>query len=171
MRRTAPALGLCVVTTLLIPTSGAAPEAGTPWAAGLRQVDHALGRGSVAAAVRAWHDADVQALESRRWEGLVEVADAYLRIGQASGFAAPSRQKARQLYLAALFRARAAGDLDGVLRVADAFAVLGDRDVVTQCLVVARDLAARGDASARYRVDQFEQRPVRAAMGGAGAHR
>jgi hypothetical protein len=113
----------------------------------------------IAEAVRAWHDAYVTALGSRRWEGMVEVGDAYLRIGDLSGFRKESEAKARRIYMSALFQARAQGSLDGVLRVADAFLVLGDREVVYQCLRIAESLADRGrDASARARVRAFEAR-------------
>jgi len=136
---------------------GGSPSA--PWTTYLRQVNEALARKNVSAAVRAWHDAYVTALGSRRWEGMVEVGDAYLRIGDLSGFRKESEAKARRIYLGALFQARAQGSLDGVLRVADAFLVLGDREVVYQCLRIAESLADRGrDASARARVRAFEAR-------------
>jgi hypothetical protein len=136
---------------------GGSPSA--PWTTYLRQVNEALAQKNVGAAVRAWHDAYVTALGSRHWEGMVEVGDAYLRIGDLSGFRKESEAKARRIYLSALFQARAQGSLDGVLRVADAFLVLGDREVVYQCLRIAESLADRGrDASARVRVRAFEAR-------------
>jgi hypothetical protein len=49
--------------------------------------------------------------------------------------------RARDLYLSALFRARDAGSLDGVLRLAAAFDSLGDREVALQALRMARRLA------------------------------
>jgi hypothetical protein len=47
----------------------------------------------------------------------------------------------RDLYLSALARASRAGSLDGVLRLATAFAELGDDEVLTHSLRIARRLA------------------------------
>jgi hypothetical protein len=110
----------------------------------LRLVDDALRRGDVSAAVRAWHDAHRAALGSRQWEPMLAVGDARLRVGAASGFVREARSAARQHYLAALFRARQRGAVDGVLRVAEAFAALGDREVVEGALRIAQELANRG---------------------------
>jgi len=46
-------------------------------------------------------------------------------------------------FLAALFRARQQSALDGVLRAAEAFVTLGDIEVVTQCVRIAKLLAAQ----------------------------
>ncbi|MGH7322766.1 MAG: hypothetical protein ACRELA_24530 [Candidatus Rokuibacteriota bacterium] len=67
--------------------------------------------------------------------------------------------KARRLYLAALFRSREQNSVDGVLRAAQAFAALGDGEVVEVCLSVAQDVAAQtGDPQADVRVHAFRQR-------------
>lgn len=126
------------------------------WAGYLQEVNEALAKKNVSAAVRAWHNAYVTALESRRWEGMIEVGDAYLRIGEVSGIREASKPKARTIYLAAFFRARQQGSIDGVLRTVEAFAALGDREVVGQGLRVAEQMAARArDAQARDRVRTF----------------
>ena len=66
----------------------------------------------------------------------------------------PPRRPAR-LTLAALFRTRSQGATDGVL-VAQAFADLGDRQVVEQCLQIAAGLATQsGDGAALARPDSF----------------
>lgn len=121
-----------------VPGRGIGPA---PWAGHLQRVDAALARGDVPTAFSAWRAAYGTALGSRRWDGFADVGDAYLRIGRASG--APSRAvpRARDLYLSALFRARDAGSLDGVLRIAAAFERLGDRAVAAQALGMARRLA------------------------------
>ena len=111
-----------------------------PWAVHLATVDAALAAGDVPAALSAWHEAYGAALASRRWEGFADVGDAYLRIGHASSAPARAVPRARDLYLSALFRARDAGSLDGVLRIATAFAALGDHDVTVQALRMARRL-------------------------------
>ena len=123
--------------------NGAAPANRPPWSTHIRALEDALAQNNQSAAVRAWHAAHVAAFASRRWDGLIEVGDAYLKIGEASGSPRSAFAKARELYLTALFRARELGDADGALRVAQAFAALGEREVTEQCLVVARDLAAR----------------------------
>ena len=121
---------------------GPAARGGTaPWAAPLTTVDAALAAGDVAAARSAWQVAYGAALGSRRWEGFADAADAYLRIGRASSAPDSAAPRARDLYLSALFRARDAGSLDGVLRIAAAFDNLGDRDVTVQALRMARRLA------------------------------
>jgi len=109
--------------------------------AGLTAVDAALAAGDVQAALRAWHEAYGATMGSRRWEGYADAGDAYLRIARASGSPAGSVLRARDLYLSALFRASGAGSLDGVLRLASAFVELGDDEVVTHSLRIARRLA------------------------------
>lgn len=135
-------------------------EAGdAPWTAHIRKADQALAERNVSAAELAWHEAFIAALRSRHWRGLVEVGDAYLRIGEVAGARKASEAKARQLYLAALFRARQQGSVEGVLRTAEAFAALGDREVVDQCLRIAEGLAAQArDAQARALVRAFAER-------------
>ncbi len=89
------------------------------------------------AALRAWHDAYAAALASRGWEPMLEVGDAALGLGDAAGTPEAARARARRAYLHAFTRARRAGSVDGVLRAAQAFADLGDREVAAQCLDVA----------------------------------
>lgn len=101
----------------------------TPWMVHVRTMDEALAKKKISAAMRAWHHAYDAALESQHWEGLVEVANASLRIGDVAGLRKTSEVKARWIYLAALLRAREQRSLDGVLRTAEAFAALGDREV------------------------------------------
>lgn len=126
---------------------------GARWTSHIARADEALVRRDLRAAERAWHDAYVSALGSGRWEGMLEVGDAALRIGRLAGAFEASRASARQAYLGALVRARRTGSLDGVLRAAEAFAALGDRAVVDQCLGVGDELAGRAkDRQARVRV-------------------
>jgi len=114
-----------------------------PWAPHIGRVDEALAQKNFSVAVRAWGDAYGAALGSRRWEGMIAVGDAYLRIGDRLAYRRAFVAKAREAYLAAVFRARHQRSLDGVLRAAEAFAALGDRQVVAQCLTIAKDLAGR----------------------------
>jgi hypothetical protein len=103
-------------------------------------------------AARVWQEARSAALRSGAWSALVEVGDASLRIGELAAARGGARAEARGLYLRALFQARAQGSLDGVLRVTEAFAGLGDQDVVERGLRVARQLAAAQGPAAWDRV-------------------
>jgi hypothetical protein len=127
-----------------------------PWARHLATVDTALAVDDVPAALSAWGEAYSAALGSRRWEGYADVSDAYLRIGRVADVPGSAVPRARELYLTALFRARDAGSLDGVLRVAVAFAALGDHEVTTEVLRMARRLAPRPDPATRARLTKLE---------------
>lgn len=131
-----------------------------PWSGAIRQVDEALAQQKVREAERAWLDAFVAALKSGRWEGMVEVGDGYVRLGQLSEIPRASVEaKAHRIYQAALFRARQQESIDGVLRTAEAFAALGDREGVEQAARIAETLAAQGrDAQTKNRVRAFRER-------------
>jgi hypothetical protein len=51
------------------------------WKAHLHLVETELASGHVDVAVRAWHDAYGAALESRGWESMIAVGDAFMKIG------------------------------------------------------------------------------------------
>jgi hypothetical protein len=136
--------GLSAVKRLPRPAPPA-PRVATPWATSLAAVDEALARGDVRGALRAWQPAHGAALGHRRWDGLLEVGEARLRIERAAGVVRDGsvrdgKEQARLLYLMALFRARDAGSVDGVLRVATAFATLGDREVAERAVEIAAAL-------------------------------
>ena len=118
----------------------------------LARVDAALASHDLRTARDVVRDAYAAAVTSRRWEPLLQVGDAQLRVEGASGYPTLGKASARANYLSALFRARDQRSLDGVLQAADAFSRLGDASVVRQALVVARDLAGR-DPVAQARVD------------------
>jgi hypothetical protein len=126
------------------------------WVDHVRRVDESLALKDLGAAIRAWHEAYGAALGSRSWEGMADVADAYLRIGEAAGLRKAWEPRAREAYLNALFRARRDGSLYGVLRVAQAFAALGDCEVVKQCLKIAERLAG-DERDLRARVQAFRE--------------
>jgi len=129
------------------------------WSAQLQQVDDALARNDVASAEMRWREAYAAALKSRHWEGMVAVGDAYRRLGDRGGFREVSEAKAHKAYLAALFRARSQGSLEGVLRSAQGFADLGDHRIVERCIRVARSVAAATrDPRAEERVRIFAER-------------
>jgi hypothetical protein len=131
------------------------PSAITPWAAPIAAVDEALAQGDVAGAMNAWLPAHGVALRDRRWEGLVEVGDARLRIERASGVERNGKEQARVVYLMALFRARDEHSVRGLLRVANAFAALGDRDVAERAVRIAATIEKRQQASEPASVPMF----------------
>jgi hypothetical protein len=97
------------------------------WHAHLQRFDAALAVDRARAA-RAWQDAWGAALATRQWAPLIAVGDAALRDRESSAALHGPRAAARQAYMAALFRARATGSQEGMLRAAAAFAALGDVD-------------------------------------------
>ena len=110
----------------------------------LADMDAAIARQDQTRAVSAWRDAYGLALGARRWDALADVGDAALRldalVGRPHGYPSGFRAEARQAYLRAVFQARAQHAPEGIERVADAFAALGDRDMATQvrAIVVTR---------------------------------
>lgn len=134
----------------------AAPTA--PWAAHIREVDEALAEKNVGVAERAWQEAYLAALGGRGWEGLIAVGDAARRIAAVAGPHPGPEAKVLQTYLLALVRARHQGSLDGVLRTGEAFASLGDREVVAFCIRIAESLTAHAhDARARSRLRALKE--------------
>jgi hypothetical protein len=127
----------------------------------LERLERALARGDDRAAARAWHDAHVSALRGD-WRARVAVGDAALRLGDTGPDAQPAQARARQSYLAALLVARAEGSWEGVVRVAEAFAALGDEEPAVESLRVADALAPPADAALRGRRDALRARLSRA---------
>jgi hypothetical protein len=124
-----------------------------PWTTHIAVMDRAVAEGNVTAAVRAWRQAYLLAVNDMGWHGLIDVASACRRIGAIPGFAKTSDDRARETYWLALFRARRQGSLEGVLQSAEAFGALGDRAMVEQCIRVAERLAAlNSDGAAPARV-------------------
>ena len=133
-----------------------------PWTIHVERMDQALAQRDVTAAESAWHDAYTAALGTReRWDGPLEAGNAYLRIGQLAKGRKVAEPTARWLYLTALFRARRLSSLDGVLGTAEAFAGLGDREVVDQCAAVAITLGRR--SSERHALERVKVAPTRLA--------
>ena len=142
------------------------PEAQLSWQARLLRVEQAMADADYVRAELLWRDAYAAALKSRHWEGMVAVADTYRALGARAGFPAPAVAKARQAYLAALFRARSEGSLAGVLITADRFAELRDREVVEQCIRVAKKVAAQSrDPYAAEHLRAFVERWAASAQG------
>jgi hypothetical protein len=125
----------------------------------------ALSQRDLTAAERALREAHVAALRTRTWRPLIEVGDAAIRLSAADASRSAHVTRARELYLAALTRARADRSIDGVLQVAEAFQGIGDHRVVEQCLLVAERLGASADSEVvvRLRALTEEALDVRAA--------
>lgn len=102
----------------------------------LLSVDAALARKDRSRAIYEWRNAYGQALRTHGWEAMAAVGDAAVRIdalaGRPGGHPTGFRAEARQAYLLALFRARDARRPDGIERVAEAFASLGDAEMAAR---------------------------------------
>lgn len=148
---------LAAVAEIATGRGGAAIDAGASdrtRQAMLVRVDEALAQHDVATALRAWQQAYELARQSRSWRGLVEAADAHVRIAAVASASAAAAPRARELYLAALGRARADRSVEGAVRTAEGFAALGDREVTELALRIAASLAARSsDSAAAERVE------------------
>lgn len=135
------------------------PAAPATWHVHLKLADQSLGQNDVSRALRAWSDAYGAALAVRNWEAMVDVGESALRIGQAARSAAGARSDAHHAYLSALVRARRDRSVEGMVRVAEAFAALGDRPVASYSLEVAARMAAEsGDDRALEHVRAAEAR-------------
>jgi hypothetical protein len=107
-------------------------------------------------AQRVRENARLAAGEGPGWEALIEAGRACLRLGGGTGGPPTAKLAARRAYFAALYRACRENSFDGILRAAEAFADLGDRDVVEECLGLAA-LRAEGEQT-RRRVAAFGER-------------
>ncbi len=107
------------------------------WHDALARIDDSVRVGNTGAAVAAWREAYRLAARSGEWSDMADVGDAALRIGDVPEFSETVAAAARRSYVTALYRADAARSVDGVLRAAEGFAVLGDRAVVAACLGMA----------------------------------
>ncbi len=135
------------------------------WTLHLRRSDEALRLKDTKTAQQHWHEAYWAARGRLSWEGMLDVGDASLRIGEVTRGREPAKSKARSLYTDALLRARSQGSLDGVLRAGEAFAALGDHEVVSQAIRIAEGLAAEGHdpyapARVRFITDRLTTRFV-----------
>jgi len=122
-------------------TQDAVDAADAPWTGPLKTADQALAQGDVVGMLRAWNAAYLAAQRSRCWTSAVAVGDAALRIGWSTGLHVAFEAEARDAYFLALGRARLQGAVEGVLRVAQGFAALGDDDLVEQCVHLVERLA------------------------------
>jgi hypothetical protein len=128
----------------------------------IHTVEAALSRGDVGAAEQVAQQAYASARGSRSWESMVAVGDAYRRIAEVSSMRPHALAKARDAYWAGLFRARQQQSLPGVFQVAEAFATLGDRELVNTSLRIAESVAAQvADPQARGQAQASVERLAR----------
>jgi hypothetical protein len=114
-----------------------------------------------------WHDAGRNGTQRLSAGGLVLAAIVMIAIGAPTpptprwefSIDAAERwppavrpiERARAEALSTLFRARARGSVEGVVGACETFAALGDREVVTACVRVARGLAGGDRVEDRLR--------------------
>lgn len=103
----------------------------------LAAMDDALRGNNPGAAMHDWQAAYGLALGLRRWDAMLSIGDAALRL-EASARRDPTahpgrfRAAARQAYLWALFQARSERSPEGIDRVAQAFAAIGDTEMAAR---------------------------------------
>ena len=120
--------------------AGGEGEVPAPWQRSIKELERALERGDVRAAMRAREDARLAALASPRWEGMLAVGDATIRLARRAGLEPAMEPAVRRAYWSALVRARRQGSVDGALRVSEAFADLGDHAMARKGFAVAQAL-------------------------------
>jgi hypothetical protein len=139
-----------------------------PWALHLRAADDALAGGNVRAAEQAMHAAYLEAIVSQRWEGMVDVGEAYHRLGDVGGSREGSRAKVLRSYAGAVVTARRQGSIEGLLRAAEAYAASGYREAALRIISLAEYMAARGhERNALSPLPVFRER-VAPSSSGAG---
>jgi hypothetical protein len=147
--------GVAVMMAMVSPVSAVRAADGTAGepAAALRAIEEAVGRGDRPAAERLRRELHAEALASRRWQAWLLAGHAALAVGGGASDAGAMRATARRAYLSALFQARAQGSVEGVLQAAEAFARLGDHEVVEGALRIAERMpGARAAASEMERI-------------------
>lgn len=143
-------VGMLLVIAVTLAAGGAKrgePSAAAPWDLYILAMDDALARDDFYAADLARRTAQLMATGSRRWDALVAAGDANLRFVTFPGASPTLRSEARRLYRSALLRAHEQGSIEGVLRVSEAFAAVGDKEQAREGLAMALAMAAAGDGS------------------------
>jgi hypothetical protein len=140
-------------------TPAARFEEDIEWTVRLRDAEAALAAGQTHVTMVQLRAAHRAALRTGRWGAMVEVGDAARRAGEAVTPPPRALPTASRAYLAGLARAREQNSVEGVLRVAEGFAALDDREMVEHCIGVAGTLAQRaGGDQAVVRVLAFTER-------------
>jgi hypothetical protein len=135
-------------------SSRGAPAIVEEWNADLAAVDRAVAANDIARASDRWRAAYGSALRSQRWEPMLAAGDAAVRIARAVGPTDRFDAAARQCYLGALFRARDEQSIEGVLRVAEALAQLGDTEVARGAVRMADGLLRPARPAPVFRIEE-----------------
>jgi hypothetical protein len=147
-----------VVTVILVadvtPAARVARE-DLDWTQRMREAQTALAAGDAGTALARLRTAHQAALRTGQWEALVEVGDAARRAGPLVRPPSRAAATASRAYLAGLVRAREQRSVEGVLRVAEGFESLGDREMVEYCIGVAGSLAEHHGGERPSRVHAF----------------
>jgi hypothetical protein len=122
------------------------------WDHYIQAMDDALMRGDFYAADLARQTAYLMALGSRRWEAMAAVGAAYLRFADFPGARPTLRLEARRIYRSALLRAGQQDSIEGVLRVSEALAALGDTHGAREGLAMAGPWQQRAADRTTWRV-------------------
>jgi hypothetical protein len=129
------------------------------WSEHLRRVDAALAAGDGEAAARSWLAAMRSARTEARWEGLLAVGAARIKVAEFTNGRKEAEAKARELFLLALFHARKQASVVGLLRCAESLAALGDYQLADQALRIAEVFAeAPDDVNALTQLRQIIRR-------------
>ncbi len=136
------------------PTGPVTGESQAFWKTAIDKTDEVLATGNVTAALQEWRTAYRSAMKAGGWEAFIEVGDAYRRIGVVARQSESFDPKAREIYMIALSQARRLECVECLLRVAEAFAALGDREHLMLSVRLA-DLLATQDPEAEADVRAF----------------
>jgi hypothetical protein len=153
--------GVCVLA-LLAMTAGAAGQVLTGHSPGPLSPAPPPGNNETGAhleaALPALDRAYRAAAADGRWAELIALADVVRRLGHVARDEEKFDAIALDIYRSALTHARRQASLDGVLRIADGFGELGDRDGLKECVRIAERLAAgdrEGEADVRALTTRF----------------
>lgn len=153
---------LSVATTLVLAGAGkpgARGDTDEEWMRRVSEVDAALADNDVAAAMPRLRDAYRAALRSARWEAMAEVGDVARRASAVAVAPGSALVTARRAYLTGLARASQQRSVEGVLRFAEGFVALGDREMVEHCIGVATRIAEDHGGTERFaQVQAFVER-------------
>ncbi len=119
------------------------------WAQRMREAEAALAAGDGQAAVARLRAAHYAAVRTGRWDAMAEVGDAARRASELATPPPRATSTASRAYLAGLAQAREQRSVEGVLRMAQGFAALGDREMVEYCIGMAGRLAEQDGGAER----------------------
>lgn len=129
------------------------------WMRRVSEVDAALAGNDMAVAMLRLRLAYLAALRSDRWEALAGVGDVARRVSAVAVAPGPALVTARRAYLTGLARAGQQRSVEGVLRFAEGFVALGDREMVEHCIGVATRIAEDQGGTERFaQVQAFVER-------------